>query len=75
MDGVAYAGTDEPNAPETVTLNYGTATDNTELQVTLRRAAAKIVVRIQKGDRVTSMTVRKPIMQDIICATCLIQHR
>ena len=53
MDGVAYAGTDEPNAPETVTLNYGTATDNTELQVTLRRAAAKIVVRIQKGDRVT----------------------
>ena len=53
MDGVAYAGTNEPTTPEAVTLNYGTATDNTELQATLRRAAAKIVVRIQKGDKVT----------------------
>ena len=53
MDGVAYAGTNEPTTPEAVTLNYGTTTDNTELQATLRRAAAKIVVRIQKGDKVT----------------------
>ena len=33
-------------------LNNGTEADNTELQVTLRRAAAKIVVRIKKGDYV-----------------------
>ena len=55
MDGVAYPGvnTAEPQNPGTVVLNDGVVSNDTELKVTLRRAAAKIVVKIAKGDDVT----------------------
>lgn len=50
MYGIAYPkGKEEPATAATVVLNNGTEADNTELQVTLSRAAAKIVVRIRKG--------------------------
>lgn len=53
MDGVAYPGDDaEPANPGTVVLNNGVAANDTELKVTLRRAAAKIVVKIEKGEQV-----------------------
>lgn len=53
MDGIAYPkGRKEPETAGTVELNNGKEADNTELQVTLRRAAAKIVVSIKKGDLV-----------------------
>ena len=41
--------TGEPETVAPVVLNNGTEADNTELQVVLRRAAAKIVVKISKG--------------------------
>lgn len=53
MDGVAYKkGEQEPAEAGTVVLNNGVVADDTELSVTLRRAAAKIVVHIKKGERV-----------------------
>ena len=52
MDGVAYEGDSEPSAPASVMLNSDDTTDKL-LKVTLRRAAAKIVVRISKGEKVT----------------------
>lgn len=52
MDGVAYEGDSEPSAPASVVLNSDDTTDKL-LKVTLRRAAAKIVVRISKGEKVT----------------------
>lgn len=52
MDGVAYEGDSEPSAPASVVLNSDDTTDKL-LKVTLRRAAAKIVVRISKGKKVT----------------------
>ena len=53
MDGAAYVGDSEPLAPSAIQLNDGDFTANTELKVTLRRAAAKIVVTIKRGDTVT----------------------
>lgn len=55
MDGIAYPGalTQEPEASAPVVLNNGKSSDNTELKVVLRRAAAKILVTINKGDKVT----------------------
>ena len=53
MDGVAYVGDSEPLAPSAIPLNDGNFAANTELKVTLRRAAAKIVVTIKRGDTVT----------------------
>lgn len=55
MDGIAYPGanTDEPANPGAVVLNDGVVSNDTELKVTLRRAAAKIVVKIFKGEDVT----------------------
>lgn len=55
MDGIAYPGaaTAEPVNPGTVVLNDGVVSNDTELKVTLRRAAAKIVVKIAKGEEVT----------------------
>lgn len=53
MDGVAYLKGDaepEPTAAGPVVLNNGNKSDDTKLQVTLRRAAAKLVIRINKGD-------------------------
>lgn len=52
MDGVAYAGESEPAAPAAVVLNDGDSSADTELKATLKRAAAKIVVKIRKGDKV-----------------------
>lgn len=53
MDGIAYLKADtEPKNASTVVLNNGDPADNTELQVTLRRAAAKIVIRIKHGEYV-----------------------
>ena len=53
MDGVAYPKkTNEPETVAPVVLNNGKEADNTELQVVLRRAAAKIVVKISKGQYV-----------------------
>lgn len=54
MDGVAYPGDEaEPANPGMVVLNDGVAANDTELKVTLRRAAAKIVVKIDRGEDVT----------------------
>ena len=55
MDGIAYPGvnTAEPQNPGTVVLNDGVVSNDTELKVTLRRAAAKIVVKIARGEDVT----------------------
>lgn len=55
MDGIAYPGADtaEPENPGTVVLNDGVVSNDTELKVTLRRAAAKIVVKIARGEDVT----------------------
>lgn len=53
MDGAAYVGDSEPLAPSAIQLNDGDFTANTELKVTLRRAAAKIVVTIKRGNTVT----------------------
>lgn len=52
MDGVAYEGDSEPSAPASVMLNSDDTTDKL-LKVTLRRAAAKIVVKISRGEKVT----------------------
>ena len=53
MDGIAYPkGEKEPETAAAVALNNGEKADDTELQVTLRRAAAKIVVKIEKGEHV-----------------------
>lgn len=51
MDGVAYSAGEgsEPENPGVVVLNDGVVSNDTELKVTLRRAAAKIVVKIKKG--------------------------
>lgn len=48
MDGVARLKGSQDTGT-TVVLNNGKPSDNTELSVVLRRAAAKIVVRINKG--------------------------
>ncbi len=55
MDGIAYPGaaTAEPVNPGTVVLNDGVVSNDTELKVMLRRAAAKIVVKIARGEDVT----------------------
>ena len=56
MDGIAYPGannTAEPANPGTVVLNDGVVSNDTKLKVTLRRAAAKIVVKIARGKDVT----------------------
>lgn len=53
MDGIAYADAQEPAAATPVVLYNGVKSDDTKLKVTLRRAAAKIIVHINKGDNVT----------------------
>lgn len=49
MDGIAYKGATEPKPATPVTLYDGDKSADTELKVTLRRAAAKIVVNIAHG--------------------------
>ncbi|MBS7197863.1 MAG: hypothetical protein KH111_07010 [Bacteroidales bacterium] len=51
MDGVAYKGETEPDTEEAVVLNEKSGQD-TRLKATLRRAAAKIVVTMNKGEQV-----------------------
>ena len=53
MDGVAYMGASEPATQSTVIINQSGSTDDVVLRVTLRRAAAKIVVTIKPGDKVS----------------------
>lgn len=53
MDGIAYSGEQEPQAATPVVLNDGNPSSDTELKVMLRRAAAKIIIHVNKGDAVT----------------------
>ncbi|MBQ2874775.1 MAG: hypothetical protein IJE85_05705 [Bacteroidales bacterium] len=50
MDGVAYIKGSKPAVPGTVVLNNGVASDDTNLEVTLERAAAKVEIIITAGD-------------------------
>ena len=52
MDGVAYMGDSEPATQSTVIINQSGSTDDVVLKVTLRRAAAKIIVTIKPGNKV-----------------------
>lgn len=52
MDGIAYSGDQEPQAAATVVLNNDDPSTDTELKVMLRRAAAKIIIHVNKGDAV-----------------------
>lgn len=52
MDGVAYMGSTEPAQGGSMVINDGTIED-VKLKVTLRRAAAKIIVTITPGDKVS----------------------
>ena len=53
MDGVAYMGETEPDTPGHVVVNDPKVNDDVILKVTLRRAAAKILITIIPGDKVT----------------------
>lgn len=53
LDGCAYVkGGTEPQSPTAIPLTDGVEANNTELNVVLRRAAAKIVVTIKQGEKV-----------------------
>lgn len=53
MDGVAYMGASEPATPGRVVINDPSSNDDVVLKVTLRRAAAKVLITIIPGDKVT----------------------
>lgn len=53
MDGVAYDSGTEPTKAQPVVLNTGDTYENIFLYVTLRRAAVKLVLKIEEGDNVT----------------------
>ena len=53
MDGVAYMGETEPATPGRVVVNDPKVNDDVILKVILRRAAAKILITIIPGDKVT----------------------
>lgn len=54
MDGVAYIGADEPENPGNIVVNdSNNVSDDVTLKVVLRRAAAKIIIKIIPGDDVT----------------------
>lgn len=53
MDGIAFIGENEPQEASAVVLNNGIAADKTELNVKLNRAAAKVVVKLTSGDKVS----------------------
>ena len=53
MDGVAYMGNEEPVDPGRVVVNDPDDTEDVVLKVTLRRAAAKILLTIIPGNNVT----------------------
>jgi hypothetical protein len=50
MDGVAYMGATEPTTPAAITITEGQITDVVTLKVTMRRAAAKIVVKLMSAE-------------------------
>lgn len=53
MDGVAYLKGSRPEAPDAVVLNNGVASDDTDLEVILERAAAKVEITITAGNTST----------------------
>ena len=53
MDGVAYMGNTEPATPGRVVVNDPDNSDDVVLKVVLRRAAAKILITIIPGEKVT----------------------
>ena len=53
MDGTAYLGESEPDSPARITINSNGDDNDVELNVVLRRAAAKILISIYPGDKVT----------------------
>lgn len=55
MDGIAYSASEasEPQTATPVVLNDNNPSTDTELKVMLRRAAAKIIIHVNKGDAVT----------------------
>ncbi|MGM9774946.1 MAG: hypothetical protein ACI3Y2_07080 [Candidatus Egerieousia sp.] len=57
MDGIAYDGATEPATPGSVVLYDGVKSHNTELTVNLKRAAAKIVVKITGEESVNFTAV------------------
>lgn len=50
MDGAAYMGAEEPAQPTAITISESKITDTVELSVKLRRAAAKVVVKLITGE-------------------------
>lgn len=56
MDGIATVAGQEAGTDNTVKLNIGEKADNTELEVDLKRAAAKILVHMIKGPQVQFST-------------------
>lgn len=52
MDGIATIAGQESGTDNTVKLNFGEKAENTELEVNLKRAAAKIIVHMKKGPQV-----------------------
>lgn len=53
MDGAAYMGATEPAAADAIVIAERKITDTVELNVTLRRAAAKVVVKFVSADKMT----------------------
>lgn len=51
MDGVGYMGNTEPNTAGAVTIAESKITDVVELNVNLRRAAAKVVVKLVTSEK------------------------
>ena len=53
MDGIAYMGDSEPAKAGNIVINNPLTDDDVKLNVTLRRAAAKVQISITPGDKVT----------------------
>lgn len=53
MDGTAYMGASEPATAGAITIATEKITDTVELNVTLRRAAAKVVVKLLSAEKMT----------------------
>ena len=53
MDGIAYMGDSEPAKAGNIVINNQMTDDDVKLNVTLRRAAAKVQISITPGDKVT----------------------
>lgn len=76
MDGIAYSASEvsEPQTATPVVLNDGDAATDTELKVMLRRAAAKIIVHVNRGEDVTfdSEPSRGYYLRNMPCSTSLL---